>query len=294
MKFTERKMTMNGIEVNNLNVDLKGFALKNINMSIPKGTVMGLIGRNGAGKSTLIKTISDGYKKESGEIRINGITCNEDRAAYFTMLSTVFDELNLNDMTKIKLLIKNAKKAYPIFDEEYFRERISFFRISEKQRLDKLSFGMKKKVQIIFALCLKPQVLILDEPTTGIDPSDREEILDMLMDFMQDENHTIMLSTHITSDLDKIADYITLIDNGEIVFSESKIDLQDKYRLIRCNEEQINESDREKLIGIKKNSFGIEALTKDKEIASKPGISSAIPTVEEIMVHFTEREEKHI
>lgn len=285
---------MNGIEVNNLNVDLKGFALKNINMSIPKGTVMGLIGRNGAGKSTLIKTISDGYKKESGEIRINGITCNEDRAAYFTMLSTVFDELNLNDMTKIKLLIKNAKKAYPIFDEEYFRERISFFRISEKQRLDKLSFGMKKKVQIIFALCLKPQVLILDEPTTGIDPSDREEILDMLMDFMQDENHTIMLSTHITSDLDKIADYITLIDNGEIVFSESKIDLQDKYRLIRCNEEQINESDREKLIGIKKNSFGIEALTKDKEIASKPGISSAIPTVEEIMVHFTEREEKHI
>lgn len=285
---------MNGIEVNNLNVDLKGFALKNINMSIPKGTVMGLIGRNGAGKSTLIKTISDGYKKESGEIRINGITCNEDRAAYFTMLSTVFDELNLNDMTKIKLLIKNAKKAYPIFDEEYFRERISFFRISEKQRLDKLSFGMKKKVQIIFALCLKPQVLILDEPTTGIDPSDREEILDMLMDFMQDENHTIMLSTHITSDLDKIADYITLIDDGEIVFSESKIDLQDKYRLIRCNEEQINESDREKLIGIKKNSFGIEALTKDKEIASKPGISSAIPTVEEIMVHFTEREEKHI
>ena len=294
MKFTERKMTMNGIEVNNLNVDLKGFALKNINMSIPKGTVMGLIGRNGAGKSTLIKTISDGYKKESGEIRINGITCNEDRAAYFTMLSTVFDELNLNDMTKIKLLIKNAKKAYPIFDEEYFRERISFFRISEKQRLDKLSFGMKKKVQIIFALCLKPQVLILDEPTTGIDPSDREEILDMLMDFMQDENHTIMLSTHITSDLDKIADYITLIDDGEIVFSESKIDLQDKYRLIRCNEEQINESDREKLIGIKKNSFGIEALTKDKEIASKPGISSAIPTVEEIMVHFTEKEEKHI
>ena len=285
---------MNGIEVNNLNVDLKGFALKNINMSIPKGTVMGLIGRNGAGKSTLIKTISDGYKKESGEIRINGITCNEDRVAYFTMLSTVFDELNLNDMTKIKLLIKNAKKAYPIFDEEYFRERISFFRISEKQRLDKLSFGMKKKVQIIFALCLKPQVLILDEPTTGIDPSDREEILDMLMDFMQDENHTIMLSTHITSDLDKIADYITLIDDGEIVFSESKIDLQDKYRLIRCNEEQINESDREKLIGIKKNSFGIEALTKDKEIASKPGISSAIPTVEEIMVHFTEREEKHI
>ena len=285
---------MNGIEVNNLNVDLKGFALKNINITIPKGTVMGLIGRNGAGKSTLIKTISDGYKKESGEIRINGITCNEDRAAYFTMLSTVFDELNLNDMTKIKLLIKNAKKAYPIFDEEYFRERISFFRISEKQRLDKLSFGMKKKVQIIFALCLKPQVLILDEPTTGIDPSDREEILDMLMDFMQDENHTIMLSTHITSDLDKIADYITLIDNGEIVFSESKIDLQDKYRLIRCNEEQINESDREKLIGIKKNSFGIEALTKDKEIASKPGISSAIPTVEEIMVHFTEREEKHI
>ena len=186
------------------------------------------------------------------------------------------------------------KKAYPIFDEEYFRERISFFRISEKQRLDKLSFGMKKKVQIIFALCLKPQVLILDEPTTGIDPSDREEILDMLMDFMQDENHTIMLSTHITSDLDKIADYITLIDDGEIVFSESKIDLQDKYRLIRCNEEQINESDRENLIGIKKNSFGIEALTKDKEIASKPGISSAIPTVEEIMVHFTEREEKHI
>ena len=287
-------MTNNAIEIKNLTVDFKEFSLKNINLTLPKGTVMGLIGKNGSGKSTLIKTISDCNKPYKGEILIDGITSEDDRVAYFGKLQTVFDENLFNFSLKIKNLKKLLPKSYSNFNIEYFNEKIKHFEINENTVIDKLSFGTKKKIQIIAALALNPQILVLDEPTTGIDPSGRADILDMLADFMLDENHSILMSTHITSDLDKIADYITLIDKGEIIFSEDKVTLQDNYRLIRAENDAFTEEEKQKLIGIKKNAFGIEALTRDKAITQKQGVTAVVPNVEDIMLRFTDSAEGEI
>ncbi len=281
---------MNGIEITNLNVDFGKFSLQNINLAVPMGTVMGLIGRNGAGKSTLIKCAAN-CNDYSGEIRINGITAYDDKVKYFSRLGTVFDELIYNEELKVKTMLERCKKIYPDFDGEFFSKYLDFFRIDRKSKLSKLSFGMKKKLQLIAVMALRPQALILDEPTTGIDPADRSEIIDMLADFMLDENHTILISTHITSDLDKIADYITLLDDGKIVFSDSKDNLQDRYRLIRAESGALTRSDCEALIGAKYSAFGTEGLTDRRDIYTKAGVTAVVPSVEEIMLAFTEREE---
>ncbi|MDO4943769.1 MAG: ABC transporter ATP-binding protein [Ruminococcus sp.] len=281
---------MNGIEITNLNVDFGKFTLQNINLTVPQGTVMGLIGRNGAGKSTLIKCAADSCDY-SGEVKINGITAYGDRVTYFSQMAVVFDELMFNDELKVKDLLERYEKVYPKFDGTFFSRYLDFFHIERKTKLCKLSFGMKKKLQLIAVMSLRPQTLILDEPTTGIDPADRSEIIDMLADFMLDENHTVLLSTHITSDLDKIADYITLLDDGKIIFSDSKDNLQDRYRLIRAESGTLTPSECEALIGVKYSAFGTEGLTDRKDIYTKPSVTAVIPTVEEIMLAFTERED---
>jgi ABC-2 type transport system ATP-binding protein len=169
---------------------------------------------------------------------------------------------------------------------------IKRFNIEPNMRIANLSFGAKKKFQLIATMATKPQTLVLDEPTSGIDPVDRAEILDILQEFMMDEKHTLLLSTHITSDLDKIADYITLIDNGQIVFSKNKDELQEEYRIIRAEKGTLSGEDMSRLIGVKENAFGIEGLTNNRELFTKPRVNSAIPTVEEIMLAFTGKEEK--
>jgi ABC-2 type transport system ATP-binding protein len=287
-----RKSNMaNGIEVKNVSLDYEKFSLKNVSFNAPCGTVTGLIGRNGAGKSTLIKCIAD-CASYTGEITVNGTSADEDRVKYFSDLSVVFDELPYNDQVKIKQCTKIFEKIYPSFDTQFFYKMLERFKIELNMRITNLSFGTKKKFQLIAVMATKPQTLVLDEPTSGIDPVDRAEILNILQEFMMDENHTLLLSTHITSDLDKIADYITLIDNGQIVFSKSKDELQDEYRIIRAEKSVLSSEEMSRLIGIKENAFGVEGLTNSREIIIKQGINSAIPTVEEIMLAFTGKEKK--
>jgi len=282
---------MNGIEVKNLRVDYKEFSLKDIDLSIPKGTVMGLIGRNGAGKSTLIKCIA-GCCSHSGDIRINGISAEENRVAYFSDLSVVFDELIYNDQMKVKNMPSMLAKVYPNFDKEFYNTYLKLFRINPKLSISKLSFGTRKKYQLITVMAARPKVLVLDEPTTGVDPSDRAEIIDIIQDFMMNEEHTVLLSTHITSDLDKIADYITLIDDGKIIISESTDNLQDRFRIIRADKNALSIGDEAVLHGVRVNAFGVEAVTDNRDIWERPGVTAAIPTLEEIMIAFTEREGK--
>lgn len=284
-------MTNNGIEIKNVGLSYSSFSLKDVSLSVPRGTVMGFIGRNGAGKSTLINCMA-GCRSYTGKITVNGIDIDSDRVKYFSDLSIVFDEMPYNNQFKIKKMLKSLKLIYPTFDEEFFLKYLEHFGIDRVKTIEKLSFGMKKKLQLIIALATKPQTLVLDEPTAGIDPADRMEILDMLQDFMLDENHTLMLSTHITSDLDKIADYITLIDDGKIVFSKSKDSLQEQYRVIRADRNALTSAEMSEIIGLKENHFGIEGVTDNKKIWSKQGVTEAVPTVEEIMLAFVGREEK--
>lgn len=284
----------NGIEISNLNVKIsKQFALKNINLSVPKGSLIGLIGRNSAGKTSLIKTLADCYFIESGDIKISGHNFWDDRASYFRDSAFSFDKLYINEMIKIKKLIKILPKIYPYFKLDFFKEKLDFFNISHDIHVNSLSTGAKRKFSLIFAMSLDPKVLFLDEPTSGIDPVDRVEILDMLMHFLEDSEKTVLLSTHITTDLDRIADYIALMDNGEIKFNMDINTLKDTYRLVQGDNDMLDKIDRSKLIGLRKNSLGFEALTDDMSILGEK-VTSRIASIEEIMIHFTQRNRENV
>ncbi|MFT3952121.1 MAG: ABC transporter ATP-binding protein [Oscillospiraceae bacterium] len=281
---------MNGLEIRDLNVKIGGgFSLKQINLTVPKGTLLGLVGRNGAGKTSLIKTIADVYAPRSGVILADGISVYDDRPAFFTAAGFAFDESIINERMHFKRMAGTAKAAFPEFDEDFFRGKLEHFGIALNKNLAECSLGMKKKFAVIFALARKPTVLLLDEPTAGVDPADRAELLDMILEFLQDGEHTVLFSTHITSDLDRIADYVALMDGGEILFSREINDLKESYRLIQAERDAFTPEEASRLIGAKAGAFGIEALTADLSLAKKPGVTARMATVEEIMVHFVGR-----
>lgn len=207
---------MYGLEIKNLTVDFIRFKLDNINLNVRKGCITGLIGRNGAGKSTLIKTIMRQQDAQSGSILYNGIKFADDEEKVLKSIVCVYDTPEFNLRLKPQKLVKIYKAVYPDFDMEKYNELMSKFSLPHDLRIGKYSCGMQKKYCIILALCRNADILILDEPTSGIDPFDRNEIVELIQDYMLDENHTVIFSTHITVDLDKIADYIVMMEDGKI------------------------------------------------------------------------------
>lgn len=221
---------MNAIEVRNLNVKRGSFALKNISMEIPKGCVVGLVGRNGAGKSTLIETLAGVLGADSGMITYSGVPVWENETEIKKELGVVFDGPWFNDMVRPKQLIEGIYPWYPEFDLKYFEAHMKKMGIDPNMSIDKYSSGMLKKFLLLFVLARKPKTLILDEPTSGVDPISRNEMLDLLYEFMQEEDHSLLFSTHVTSDLDKIADYVVMMEDGRIVLNEAKDELRNRYR----------------------------------------------------------------
>ena len=220
----------NAITANSLSVNLgKKNILKNINLKVPKGVIFGLVGKNGAGKTTLIKTIMNIYTPSAGFIDYNGLKVYEDEVKVKEMLNCVFDDFYVNKNLKPKKMAKLLNIFYKNFDYDFYKKYMDIFGLDENMRIQKCSLGVQKKLNIVLTMATRPQILILDEPTANLDPTSRVQVLDMLLDYMQDENHTVIFSTHITSDLDKVADYVALIDNGEIVFSKDKNKLTDEY-----------------------------------------------------------------
>lgn len=279
---------MNGVEIKDLNLQIGDFRLKNINLNVPKGTVLGLVGKNGAGKTTLINAISNVYLKESGQIYINGNRITDDIIRYKKELGISYDKLLVSEYIKVKVVFKILKKTFDNFDESFFLSQTEKFNIDLNKRIITLSYGMRKKLSLILTLSLKPKVLILDEPTAGIDPADRIVILNLLYDFLNDETNTIIYSTHITSDLDKIADYVALIDDGQIIFLEEKDQLINKYRSVYIEKEQINDEIRANIIGLRENVFGYEGLLKDNDLINKYNLKSGKPNIEEVMLYHLE------
>lgn len=274
---------MNGIEINNLTVDFGAFKIDNLSLNIRKGCITGLIGRNGAGKSTLIKTIMRQQIAQSGSILYNGVKFAGNEEKVFNSLSCVFDTPHFSLSSKPKGILKLYQGIYKDFDTERYNALMEKFRLPHNMRIAKFSFGMQRKYCIILALCRKADILILDEPTSGIDPFDRSEVVGLIQDYMMDENHTVLFSTHITEDLDKIADYIVMMENGKITLDEDKVTLTESYRLVQC--ENMTPDMECSAIGIQKNMFGYTFLTRDKEISGE-GVKVKIPTVEEMFVHL--------
>ena len=274
---------MYGLEINGLTVDFGNFKLDNITTNIRKGCITGLIGRNGAGKSTLIKTIMRQQDAAAGNILYNGQKFSEHEVEILNSIACVFDTPHFNMFAKPKKMVKLYKALYKSFDMELYDRLMKKFNLPSDLRISKFSFGMQRKYCLILALCQRPQILILDEPTSGIDPFDRSEVVGLIQEFMMNEDHTVLFSTHITEDLDKIADYIVMMENGKITLDEEKDTLTERFRLVQCGE--LTEQMRAGAIGVQKSMFGYTFLTRDKNISGE-NVKVKVPTIEEMFVHM--------
>jgi len=256
----------NVIEIKNLKKVYDNFTLGEINLSIESGKVIGLIGENGAGKTSLIKSILNIIKIE-GEIKLfNSNNLNEDtKENVGIVLDNAFFPENLSPKDIETIL----KSIYKNWDTQVFQDYIKRFNLDYKKTIKNMSKGMKKKLEIACALSHHPKLLILDEPTSGLDPVVRSEVLDLFQEFMESDSHTILISSHITSDLERIADQIILIDKGKIQLNEDKDEIINKYGILKCSLEEFDKIDSEDIINYKKTKYSYEILVKDKNKMEK-------------------------
>lgn len=247
---------MKSVEIKNLCKKYDDFELKDISFSIEAGTIMGLIGENGAGKTTIIKSILSIIKYE-GEILVFGDKLNVENKQY---INAVLDDIFLSEYLNAKEIDSILSGIYKNWDSSYFFELVEKFDLSKTKNMKEFSKGMKVKLKIATALASKPRLLILDEPTSGLDPVVRDEILDILLEFVEDEKNSVLISSHITTDLEKIADYITYIEKGKLIFSKDKYELLENYGVLRCSEEDFKNIEKSFIERYKVNKYNTEAL----------------------------------
>ncbi|MCM1992385.1 ABC transporter ATP-binding protein [Oceanirhabdus seepicola] len=276
------------LEVNNITKDYGKFKLDNVSFSLDRGYVMGFIGPNGAGKSTTIKMIMNLIRRNSGEIKVFGKDNIESEKEIKEKIGFVYDECFYYQELSLKDNAKIISRFYKNWDNKKYKELIDRFNLIEKKKVKQLSKGMKMKFSLAMALSHNAEFLIMDEPTSGLDPVFRSEILDLLYEEIQDDKKSVFFSTHITSDLEKIADYITFINNGKLVFSKEKDEIMETYSLVRGGKEILNSTLKNDFISIKENSFGFEGLTTNsREIQSnfKDKVIIEKASLEDIMLY---------
>lgn len=274
----------NCIEVKNITRNYPQFSLKNVSFNVPRGSVVGFIGENGAGKSTTIRAILGLLKKGEGTITVLGENADELSPATKEKIGVVFDGLSFPENLTVRQLDKVMRGIYKTWDSKCFFGYMTKFGLPLNKKFKSFSRGMVMRLSIAAALSHDTQLLVLDEPTSGLDPVMRSEILDIFLDFMQDENHSILISTHITGDLDHIADYICFIHKGEIVFTEERNEMLEKHRILKCTDEQLAAIDKADIIGMRKGKYQNEVLTTNA--AKYPDIPADAPTIDEIMVFY--------
>lgn len=257
----------NAITVRNLRKKYEGFELNNIGFQIPQGVIVGFVGENGAGKSTTIRAMLGLMPIETGEIELLGheMKPGESETAFKEQIGVVFDECNFPGDLKVKYIRKVMQKIYRTWNDDKFEDYLSKFKLPTDKKVKELSKGMKMKLSIAAALSHDSRLLILDEATSGLDPVIRDEILDIFRGFIEDEEHTVFLSSHITSDIEKVADYVMMIHKGELLFKESKDELLYNYGIVKGAKEQINLIPEELIVGKEESGFGCSALIKNKE-----------------------------
>lgn len=283
----------NVIEIKNLvkNYNTK-FELNIPKLDIPSGMIIGLIGENGAGKTTLIKSMLNIIKPASGQIKIFNKDYVKDEQTIKDDIGVVLDNSFFPEILSIKDINSIMKDVYSTYDEELFIKYLKDFGLDKNQVIKTLSKGMKKKLEIACALAHKPKLLILDEPTSGLDPVVRNEVLDIFLNFIKDEEHTILLSTHITSDLEHIADRIVFIDNGKLLLDESRDEIIDEYGILKCDIDSFDKISKEDIIKYKKNKYEYQILIKDVSKLKKKYNKFVIDkiTLEDLMVLYIKGE----
>lgn len=260
----------NILEVKNLSKKYNNFELKNINFNLPKGMIMGLIGENGAGKSTTIKSILNLINTNIGEIKVFGLDNKKNEKTIKEEIGVVLDDTFFPEILTAKDINSSMKSIYKNWDSDLFFYYLKEFNLPKNKTIKSLSKGMRKKLEIATSLAHKPKLLILDEPTSGLDPVVRTEVLDIFLKFIEDDEHSILLSTHITSDLEHIADEIIFIDDGKSVLENTRDELMDNYAILKCDIDYFSKIDKEDVLRFRKTKYSYEILVEDKEkIASK-------------------------
>lgn len=276
----------NILEVNNLCKKYDGFELKNISFKLPKGMIMGFIGENGAGKTTTIKAILDIIKNYGGEIKIFDLDNRKDAKIIKEDIGVVLDDMFFPEILTPNNLNSIMKDIYKNWDSELYYKYLKDFNLPENKQIKTLSKGMRKKLEIATALSHHPKLLILDEPTSGLDPIARSEVIEIFQDFIQNEDCSVLLSSHITTDLEHVADYITFINNGEILLSKTCDELLEQYGIVKCTGAQFEKMDKKDFIKYRKTKYEYEVLVENKKEFYKKYEISVIDklTLEDLMV----------
>lgn len=281
----------NILEVKNLCKKYNQFELKNVNLTLPKGMIMGLIGENGAGKTTTIKSILN-LTNSTGEINIFGLNVKKYDKKIKQDIGVVLNENFFSEYLNPKDINKIMKNIYKNWDEKLYFKYLEDFKLPQNKILKEFSSGMKMKLKIAVALAHHPKLLILDEPTSGLDPVARSEILDIFQDFIQNGENSIFVSSHITSDLEHIADYITFINDGEIVLSKTRDELLEEYGIVKCSKAEFEKINKKDYVKYKVNRYEYDVLVENKSEFKRKYDFNVIdkPTLEDIMLIYIKGE----
>lgn len=284
------------LEISGLKKSYGNFALKDISFYLPEGCITGFVGINGAGKTTTLRSILGLTSKVSGSIKFFGMNMDgnentvKDRIGIVLDKGCFYDELTLSEMKSV------IAPAYSNWCEEDFSGYLERFSLNPKQKIKTLSKGMRMKYALALALSHKAELLIMDEPTSGLDPLIRSQFLDILKDYMSKGGKGVFFSTHITSDLDKTADMLIMIDDGQVIFQEEKDRLLDSYRIIKGSAENLNTDIRKYFLKLEENAFGFTGITKQAPDVMKhmPDALVERPTIEDILLANAERRKKNV
>lgn len=279
-------MTENNLELNSVSKTFSEFSLNDISFELPKGYIMGLVGSNGAGKTTTLKLIMNMMEKDAGSIKVFGKDHLEYEKQVKQEIGIVYDSNFFVDTWTVKELEKALSMFYDEWNHDTFIRMKEQFELPDKTRIGKMSRGMQMKLMLACACSHNAKLLLLDEPTSGLDPTTRSEILDILQDYIQDGEKSVLFSTHITTDLEKVADYITYLEHGKLVYTGSMEELLAKYCIIKGAPGELTEDLRQHLIGLSQTSLGFEGLIQTDAAKKYKGFVLDSPTVDEIIVHI--------
>lgn len=272
------------LKIEHLNKTYPGFCLKDISFSVPKGYIVGFIGRNGAGKTTTLKCIMNAVRADGGKITVFGKDAAQNETEIKQRIGFSLGEADYYKNYKVKSVTGVYKRFYKNWDEQSYNKYIKKFAIDENKKINQLSSGMKVKYSLTLALSHQAELFLFDEPTSGLDPVSRDELLDVFQEIVESGERSILFSTHITSDLDKVADYIVFINDGKIIAEDEKDALLQSHLLIHGKN-----SDFEKIadiaIGYKKTHFGFTALIKNEQLPLGD-FETAQPNLEDIMIYY--------
>lgn len=282
----------NNIELKDVSKKYNGFELKNISFDVPEGCIVGLIGENGAGKTTTIKSILN-ITNSTGDIKILGKDLKKSEKEIKEEIGLVLDDSFLSDYLNTKQVSSIMKDMYKKWDENKYISLLKQFNLPTNKLIKDFSSGMKMKLKIATAISHNPKLLILDEPTSGLDPVVRNEILDIFRKYIEeDETRSILLSTHITTDLEHISDYIVFIEKGKVIFDLPTVELLDKYGIIKCSKEDFTRIEKQDYIKYRKEKYQYEVLTDNKNIIKQKYNITTIdkPSIEDIMLFYIKGE----